>query len=281
MSRQSGWARTGAAVLWLAFASLGCDVKVGDEGGLSVDFAGTRATDEWVRTYDIKPGGQLDIININGQIVASPSVGTKVEVRAVREVRASSEEASREYLMKTEMREEVSPERVTIQGPAEDRSQGPDFRRPRMTIRYDVRVPPGLNLLFKTQNGEVRLEDIHSARVEASTTNGGITGRSVTGAIDATTVNGGIQMDLTEVTDDSRMVTVNGGIRLTLAPGINADLEATVVNGGVSVQDGFPLSGDERNRQRVAGRLGSGGPRLVVQTTNGGVRVGSRGEPAP
>jgi hypothetical protein len=86
-------------------------------------------------------------------------------------------------------------------------------------------------------------------------------------------------MDLTEVTGDSRMVTVNGGIRVTVAPGLNAEFEATVVNGGVSVQDGFPLSGEERDRQRVVGRLGTGGPRLIVQTTNGGVRVGLRGTP--
>jgi bifunctional DNA-binding transcriptional regulator/antitoxin component of YhaV-PrlF toxin-antitoxin module len=276
MSTRRGWAGTGAAVLWLACASLGCDVKVGEEG-LSVDFAGTRATDEWVRTYEIKPGGRLEIINVNGEISASPSAGGTVEVRALREVRARSEEASRELLRKTEMREEVAADRVRILGA--EGSEGQDFRGPRVSIKYDVRVPAGLNLSFKTQNGEVRLEDIQGPRLEAATTNGGVTGRGLSGAIEASTVNGGIQMDLTEVTGDSRMVTVNGGVRLTVAPGINADLEATVVNGGVSVQDGFPLSGDERSRQRVAGRLGNGGPRLVVQTTNGGVRVGSRGAP--
>ena len=277
MSRQGGWARTGAAVLWLAFVSLGCDVKVGEEGGLSVDFAGTRASDEWVRTYEITPGGRLEIINTNGQIHASLATGTMVEVRAIREARANSEEASRELLRKTEMREEVAPDRVSIQLPEEREGRG--FRGPRMSVRYDVRVPAGLNLLFKTQNGEVTLEGIQGPRLEAATTNGGITGRGLTGAIEASTVNGGIQMDLTEVTGDTRMVTVNGGIRLALAPSVNAELEATVVNGGVSVQDGFPLSGDDRSRQRVAGRLGSGGPRLVVQTTNGGVRIAARGGP--
>jgi len=278
MTRQRGWARAGAAVLWLACASLGCDIKVGDEGGLSVDFAGTRATDEWVRNYDLKPGGSLEIINVNGQIHASLTTGTMVEVRATREVRASSEEASRELLKKIEMREEVAPDHVTIQGPPE-RGEGREFRRPTVVIKYDVRVPAGLNVLLKTQNGEVTLEDIKGLRIEVSSTNGGVTGRGLSGALDASTMNGGIQMDLAEVAADSRMVTVNGGIRLTVAPGINADLEATVVNGGVSVQDGFPLSGDERSRQRVTGRIGSGGPRLVVQTTNGGVRLGLRGAP--
>ena len=86
-------------------------------------------------------------------------------------------------------------------------------------------------------------------------------------------------MDLEAVTGESRMVTVNGGVILSVAPGVNADLEATVVNGGVLVQDGLSLSGEERSRQRVVGRIGKGGPRLVVQTTNGGVRIGNRGAP--
>jgi DUF4097 and DUF4098 domain-containing protein YvlB len=142
-----------------------------------------------------------------------------------------------------------------------------------------VHIPSGLNILLKTQNGEVKLENIRGIRIEAVSTNGGITGRGLSGAVEASTVNGGIQMDLDAVTGDTRMVTVNGGVMLSVAPGVNADLEATVVNGGVLVQDGLSLSGDERSRQRVAGRIGSGGPRLVVQTTNGGVRVGLRGAP--
>ena len=75
------------------------------------------------------------------------------------------------------------------------------------------------------------------------------------------------------------MVTVNGGVTLSVAPGVNANLEATVVNGGVQVREGIQFSADEQSRQRVAGRIGTGGPRLVVQTTNGGVRLGARGAP--
>jgi hypothetical protein len=276
MNRRLGWA--GAVTLCLSLVSLACDVKVG-ENGLSVDFTGSKATDEWVRSYDIKPGGHLDIINVNGQIDAFPSPGSKVEVRAVREARAGSEEASREMLRKTEMREEVTPDRITIRAP-EGQERGGGFGRRQLSIKYDVRIPAGLNILLRTQNGDVRLENIQGIRIEASSTNGGITGRGVSGAVEASTVNGGISMDLEAVTGDTRMVTVNGGVIISVAPGVNADLEATVVNGGVRVQDGLSLSGDERSRERVAGRIGTGGPRLVVQTTNGGVRVGLRGTPA-
>ena len=274
MSSRHLWA--GGVVLSLALVSAACDVKVGEGGGLSVDFAAGKASDEWVRTYDIKPGGRLNIINVNGQIQAQPATGSQVEVRAFREVRSRSEEASRELLQKTEMREEVSADGVTIEAP---QGEGRGFRGPQLRVRYEVRVPPGLNMLLKTQNGEVRLENVSGARIEATTTNGGITGHGVSGAIEAQTVNGGITMDLASVTGDSRMVTVNGGVTLSVAPGVNANLEATVVNGGVQVREGIQFSADEQSRQRVAGRIGTGGPRLVVQTTNGGVRLGARGAP--
>ena len=275
MNRRHG--RAGAVIVCLALVSAACDVKVGENGGVSVDFAGTKATDEWVRTYDLKPGGRLDIINVNGTIAASPSTGTTVEVRATREAHAGSEEASRELLQKTEMREEVMPDRVTIRGPEGQERGG--FGRRRLSIRYDVRIPAGLNILLKTQNGDVRLENIQGVRIEASSTNGGITGRGLSGAVEASTVNGGIQMDLDAITGDTKMVTVNGGVIVNVAPGLNADLEASVVNGGVRVQDGLTLAADERSRERVTGRIGNGGPRLVVQSTNGGVRVGLRGAP--
>jgi hypothetical protein len=269
----------GAVVLSAGLLGAACDVKVGENGGLSVDLSAGRASDEWVRTYEIKAGGSLEITNINGQIHASPASGSQVEVRAVREVRSRSEEVSRERLRTVEMREEVSPDRVSIEGPPAEEGQEPGFARPQLTIRYDLRIPAGLNVQLRTQNGGVRLENIQGAQITASTTNGGITGRGVSGAIDASSVNGGIQMDVAALTGDTKMLTVNGGITLNIAPGVNADLDATVVNGRVRVLEGLEFSKTAESRQHVSGRIGTGGHRLVVHTTNGGVRVGTRGAP--
>jgi len=272
MSRQPVWL---AGTVCLALVSTACDVKVG-EGGLSVDFAGGKVTDEWDRTYDITPGGRFELTNVNGLISASPATAGKVEVHAVREARASSEEAAREILKKAEMKEEIAPDRVSVQ--AADTQPGGGFGRPPVTIRYEVKIPPGLTVQLKTQNGEVRLENVQGT-LTASSTNGGVTGRALSGSIDASTVNGGIQIDLESITADTRLTTVNGGVRVTIGPSVKADLEASVVNGGVSVDDALKLAGDERSRQRAAGRINGGGPRLVVQTTNGGVRVAARGAP--
>ena len=79
------------------------------------------------------------------------------------------------------------------------------------------------------------------------------------------------------VTGDTRLVTVNGGIVLDCGARRQrrARRHAWSTAGSV-VHEGVPLSGDERTRQRVTGRINKGGPKIVLQTTNGGVRVGAR-----
>ena len=97
MSRRHLWA--GGVLLGLALASVACDVKVGDNG-VSVDLRAGKATDEWVRSYDIKPGGSLDIININGaNRKPCTATGTQVEVRATpRSTSRAARRRSRELL---------------------------------------------------------------------------------------------------------------------------------------------------------------------------------------
>jgi hypothetical protein len=96
--------------------------------------------------------------------------------------------------------------------------------------------------------------------------------------VDASTVNGGIEIGLTSVNADSKIITVNGPATLTVPADIDAELDAAAVNGGVTTQDDLPLTARDRTNRRVTGRLNNGGPRIVVQTTNGGVRVGLTGD---
>jgi hypothetical protein len=264
--------RTVFAVILAAAAAAACDVQVSDKG-VSVDIAEGKAADEWTRAYTLAKGGRLEIINTDGPIEAFPATGAQVEVRVQREVRSRSDEAARELLKQLAIREEVSPDRVKVEAP-----EMPQVRGFRQGYRFDYRVsvPPGLTVVLRTQNGPIRLENV-DGQFTVNTTNGGINGRGVTGTLDATTVNGGITMELGPVSGDVRLNTVNGGIRLDVRPDLNASLDASAVNGGVIVHDGVPLSGGSRDRQRVTGRINAGGPTLLVQTTNGGVRIGVAG----
>ena len=107
-------------------------------------------------------------------------------------------------------------------------------------------------------------------RITAASTNGPIVGRGLSGSVDASTVNGGIEIGLRSLSGDSKIVTVNGPATLILATGLGAEIDASAVNGGVTTQDSLPLTASDRTGRRVAGRLNGGGPRITVQTTNGG-----------
>lgn len=265
------WPATGLA-LFLGIAGAACDISVND-GGLSFGVASGKATDEWRRTYSIDPGGRLEIENVNGVVEASPADGGDVEVRAERIVKASTDEAARELLESIELREEVSPTRVRIVTTVPRRR----FGRSSHEVRYHVRVPKGLAVQFETVNGGVRLQNLEG-QVTASTTNGGVEGRGLSGPVKASTTNGGVQIEMASVTGEVELETTNGGIRLQLPPDAKANLEATCINGGISVSD-LPVQG-EQTRRRVSGTINGGGPRVVAETVNGGIRIsaGSRSE---
>jgi hypothetical protein len=264
-----------AGLLGLAVVTTGCDIRV-NENGVSLDIAEGKATDEWARTYTLTRGGRLEIVNVNGTIEAFPATGSDVTIHVRREVKAQNDEAAREVLQKLEMGEEVSADRVKVEGRF-DRGQAPAGfgRRAQVTMHYRVSVPPGLDVSLRTENGGVRLENVQG-RFAAASTNGGVTGRGLSGALEATTVNGGIQVELTAVTGEVRIVTVNGGIRLDLPADVDATLAANAVNGGVTVDDALSLTATERDRRRISGRLNDGGPAISVQTTNGGIRISVR-----
>ncbi len=270
----------------LAAAVSACDVKVG-EGGLSLDIASGKASDEWVRMYDVAPGGQLEIVNVNGPIDARPSPDGRVEVRAARAAMAQTEEQARTTLEQLKMEATVQPDHVSIRATVAGEAAAAGFgRRPRLSIRYQVLVPKGLRVTLRTQNGAVTMDGLDGTLV-ASTTNGGITGSQLSGPLEATTVNGGVRVDMTSVAGDVRLSAVNGGILLELPQRAAATVEATAVNGGVTIDErltGASVRRDDAGAgptRQVSATLNGGGPRVGLHTTNGGVRVVVRGQAPP
>ena len=257
-----------------AVLSSACDVQVGDKG-LSLGIAEGKARDEWVRTYTLKAGGTLEIENVNGQIEATGASGSQIEVRAEREIRDHSTEAAEAQLRKIQMREEVSPDRVSIEAlaPGDDGVLG---HRAQLNVTYRVRVPADIAVVLKTENGGVRLDNL-AGPVTASTTNGGINGQSLSGPVEADTTNGGVQLDFAAVRGDVKISTTNGGVRLQLPVDAKATIDATCINGGIDVDEEFRLQKSESSRRRLTGALNGGGPRVATTTVNGEIRIRTRG----
>lgn len=261
-SRLSRLALLAAACLSLT----ACDVSLGDLGG--------RATDEWTRTYQLAPGGEIRIANTNGRIDVEAADGPTVEVRAERIARAATDTGARELLPRIKIKEEITPERVSIET---ERMSGIMIGAS-FEVRYHVRAPRNAAIDVTNTNGAVAITGV-SGRVAARTTNGSVTTKDLTGGVDARTTNGSVNVDLASVRSERvALRTTNGSVTLRVPEDAKADVVATWTNGGINVSN-VKIEVAERSRRRFEGRINGGGAPIELQTTNGGIRIRSRSEP--
>jgi hypothetical protein len=241
-----------------------CDVHLGD--------LSARATDEWTRSYPLKAGGEVRIVNTNGKIDVEGIDGSTVDVRAERIARGATDSAARELLPRIVIKEDATPERVSIET---ERLSGIMIGAA-FEVRYHVRAPKNAAINVTNTNGQVVLTGL-SGKVIAHTTNGGVKGDGLTGGIDARSTNGVVAIDLASVgRDPVRLQTTNGAATLTLPESAKADLSASVTNGGISVGEFQNIEVGEKSRRRLEAKLNGGGTAIELRTTNGGVRIRPR-----
>jgi putative adhesin len=251
-------------LLPIVVALAGCDVHLGD--------LSARATDEWTRSYPLKSGGEIRIVNTNGKIDVEGIDGSTVEVRAERIARGSTDSAARELLPRIVIKEESTPDRVSLET---ERMSGIMIGAA-FEVRYHVRAPKSTVVNVTNTNGQVSLTSL-SGKVHAQTTNGGVTGKNLTGGVDARSTNGGVTIDLASVgTERISLRTTNGGVTLIVPEKAKASLSASWTNGGINVSSLENLDVSEKSRRRFEGTLNGGGTPIELQTTNGGIRVRHR-----
>lgn len=268
-----------ALALSASFSLAACDIKA-ENGNFDIDFASGKATDTWSRTYAIQSGGRFELINVNGRITAEATDGKEVVVEGRRTAKARSDEAAKERLAQLEIREEVGGSAVRVES-----------RPPRMSgfggheIEWTVKIPTGLVVDLRTVNGAVRMNGL-SGELYAKSTNGGIKGtRLIVDKIEASVVNGGVEIELgapLDATDAVELSSVNGGVSLALPAESKATISARAVNGGVRVSDDLNATREEESheserRRRFNGTLNGGGAKVNATTTNGGVRISRAG----
>lgn len=267
MRMRSRRLRVAAVVLpILLVTSAGCDI--------ALDAHKQKETAEWRKSYELRPGGKLEISNVNGKIDVQPSSGNTVEVIALKTGKGTSPEAARQALERIEIQETVSPSSVRL---ITKMQQGSGlFGGGGLEVQYTVRVPSGAEVKLSTVNGGIELTGL-DGQVTAETTNGGIKARDVSGSIDASTTNGGVEVELSQVPEGGvRLGCTNGGIVLRLPSSARATISARITNGGIDTS-GIQLSQTgESSKRRLDGTLNGGGPRIELEGTNGGIRISGR-----
>ena len=257
MTRNS-WLRTGALIASLLAS--GCHGPIGELAG--------KASDEWVRSYELRPAGEIDVSATNGTIDLEGYDGKTVEVRAERTAQAVSDEAARELVSKIEIgRGQPRPRHNSHRG----------RQRPLIgvsyQVKYYVRAPHSVVARMRVTNGVVTAKRF-SGHLVATSTNGGIVGEELGGKLEARSTNGTVRIALREVDPAGvTLRTTNGRVDLSLPASAKADLSAECRNGAVSVEGLAIEAFGEQSRRSVHGKLNGGGAPIDVETTNGAVRI--------
>lgn len=260
--------RAALLVLPLALAiSAGCDIAM-------ADFA-EKETAEWRKTYELSPGGRVEIGNINGRIKVATGDGNSVEVVALKTAKAANVDAAKQTLGRIEIRDSASSDGVKINTHFE-RPSSSIFNHSNWQVEYTVRVPAAASVKLSTVNGGVEVNGV-TGRVVAEATNGGIVARGIAGTIEASTTNGGVDVELARVDPaGAKLECTNGGITLGLPSDTSATLSARVTNGGIDTGGLAIMSRGENSRRRLDGDLNGGGPRISMECTNGGIELRKR-----
>ncbi len=258
IARRAGLALGVSAAVLLA---AGCDVVV---GGLN---ARETATNTWSRSYPIAADGQLEIINGRGTVEIEGVEGTTIEVTAERKAVSTTVEGARELLQKLEIREVAGPRQVTLE------TKVPSMFGSHADVSYRVKVPRSVSVRARGTNGTIRIDGMSGA-VWAEATNGTIDAANVSGSLEASTTNGSVRASVGEVAKGGiRLAATNGNVTLELPRAARAQLDVNTVNGGVRMSNLTLDPAAEQSRRRVRGLLNGGGPRIEIETTNGGIRL--------
>ncbi len=204
---------------------------------------------------------------------ASPNGGVKVtgwdrnEILLVAIVRAQAD---------TDAAAENIVDQVTIGTNGEIRANGP--RRSgddHWSVSFRLQVPKSTNLDLETVNGGIKVHDV-AGDLTARATNGGIKFYEIRGTVDASTTNGGVSLDFADDGWSGSEViahTRNGGINAKFPRQFNGTVEASTRNGGIQSDFGDTKADRLGLRSTLRAQLGSGGPMVRLETTNGGLKL--------
>jgi DUF4097 and DUF4098 domain-containing protein YvlB len=141
------------------------------------------------------------------------------------------------------------------------------------SVSYKLRVPHRLAASLHTENGSLSLTALDGA-IEADTDNGSLKLADLAGDVHVSTTNGSITATLDGSTWRGTGLsarTTNGAVSVSIPQPYSAHLVASTVNGGTHLD--LPGVDQGGHRKDIDTNLGSGGPTISFETTNGGVSV--------
>ncbi len=187
------------------------------------------------------------------------------EIRVVAKMQAQARNAADANDLLKDIRIETGST-IRANGPRMMRSEG-------WSVSFEVWVPRRADLDLETHNGGIRVADVEGT-INFDAVNGGVRLYNLAGSVRGDTQNGSVSVSLAGDRWrgeglDAR--TQNGSVEIEVPARFNAELETGTVNGRFDLD--FPVTVSGRLGRTISTRLGDGGARVRVMTTNGSVRL--------
>jgi hypothetical protein len=221
--------------------------------------------------------GQVEVKGINGDIRVSRADGSEIELVAQAKGRKSDPSTVRVERIEhaggiTFCAVYPTPEGEDANVCAPGSGGRMNTHRNDVAVDFELRLPADLDFVGRTVNGEIEADNL-GADVMAQTVNGDVE-ISTAGFAQAETVNGSIDVSMgaSDFSRGAEFSTVNGSITLDVDDAVNANLDASWLNGGFESDLPFTLDG-RLGKRSARGVLGDGGPELELKTVNGSIRI--------
>jgi hypothetical protein len=234
------------------------------------------AEEPFVWAKRLAPGKRVQIRGVNGDVRAVLAPGNEVRVEAVKTAKQSDPSLVRIAFVEDEDGVLICacyPNSGEGGGSCcRDDSYGRDTKDVDVVVDFIVKLPAGVDLEASTVNGDIDAVGLRSP-VQATTVNGTIE-ISTTKLARATTVNGSIRarMGASSWNGDLAFTTVSGRIRIELPPQVSADVTAQTLSGAIRTDFDLPVWKEHLNT-RMSGTIGQGGRQLSLSTVSGSIEL--------
>jgi hypothetical protein len=232
----------------------------------------THRHEAWNWSGTLAAGQRLEINGVNGEIVAEPGTGDRVEILADKHgrrddpanVRIKVNQDSHGITICAIYPGKSTPcEKVHLNFSLSDRAND-------VEVNFRVKVPAGVAFVANNENGAVRAHGL-AGPIKAHTVNGECE-LETAGNCEASTVNGSVHASIGRLAphDDLAFSTVNGSVTLALPAAADANVSCSTVNG--DVRSDFPATTSGRwGPHRAGATLGRGGAKVSASTVNGSI----------
>jgi hypothetical protein len=219
-------------------------------------------------SYKLQPGAEVLVVGINGKVEIATSDTDTAEIFIERNAR------NPEDLNRRQITIEHTDNSLTVRS---ERKGGGGFwsfltGHGNVSEHVVLKLPRKISLEAKGVNGQVNVGEV-DGNVRISGVNGKVEIAQTSGFAEINGVNGALTIAVKQLGERGlRISGVNGRVELRLHDGLNADLQARGMNGGVNSE--MPeVSVQKDSSRNYSARIGNGGAPISLNGINGGVKL--------